>query len=167
MRRVQILDPYKVKSINLLASFPDAKIELRDIVVNDSSELGLRIATIWALRGTYCGVPTYGPITRTPANILGVFAFRAPRRPRAARIPHLRRGRRHGSNHPWTGDGVPQLSRNGARSMALAPVSTHWAIASPRPGECLNPWPEQAETAATQSWPGSRSTMNRESGVTV
>jgi len=75
MRRVQSLDAYKVEIINLLASFPDARIELRDIAVNDSSDLGLRIATIWALRGTYCGVPTYGPITRTPVNILGSSHF--------------------------------------------------------------------------------------------
>ncbi len=75
MRRVQSLDAYKVEIINLLASFPDAKIELRDIAVNDSSDLGLRIATIWTLSGTYCGVPTYGPITRTPVTILGSSHF--------------------------------------------------------------------------------------------
>jgi predicted ester cyclase len=75
MRRVQSLDPYKVEIINLLASFPDARIELRDIVVHEGAELGLRVATIWVLRGTYSGVPTYGPITRTPVAILGSSHF--------------------------------------------------------------------------------------------
>jgi hypothetical protein len=38
-------------------------------------EVGLRIAALWLLRGTYCGVPTYGPITRTPVNVLGISHF--------------------------------------------------------------------------------------------
>ena len=75
LRRVQSLDAYKVEIIGLLASFPDARVELRDILANESPDLGLRIATIWALRGTYGGVPTYGPITRTPVNILGSSHF--------------------------------------------------------------------------------------------
>ncbi len=75
LRRVQSLDAYKVEIINLLATFPDAKIEVRDIVVQESPELGLRIAAIWVLRGTYSGVPTYGPVTRTPVSILGATHF--------------------------------------------------------------------------------------------
>ena len=41
----------------------------------EGPELGLRIAVLWLLRGTYSGVPTYGPITRTPVNVLGVRHF--------------------------------------------------------------------------------------------
>ncbi len=37
--------------------------------------MGLRVAVIWLLRGTYCGVPTYGPITRTPVHVLGASHF--------------------------------------------------------------------------------------------
>lgn len=75
MKRVQNITPYQMGIINLLATFPDGKIEVRDIVVNESAELGTRVAVIWALRGTYCGVPTYGPVTDTAVNILGSSHF--------------------------------------------------------------------------------------------
>jgi predicted ester cyclase len=75
MRRVQNVTPYQMEIINLLASFPDGQVEIRDIVVNDSPELGTRVAVIWVLRGSYCGVPTYGPVTRTPVHILGSSHF--------------------------------------------------------------------------------------------
>ena len=39
--------------------------------MNESAELGTRVAVIWILRGTYSGVPTYGPITNTRVHILG------------------------------------------------------------------------------------------------
>ena len=71
MKRVQGIDPYQIELINLLATFPDFKVEVRDIAVLDGPELGLRIAVIWLMRGTYGGVPTYGPVTRTPVNVLG------------------------------------------------------------------------------------------------
>lgn len=75
MKRVQGIDPYQIELVNLLATFPDAKIELRDIAVLDGPENGLRVAVIWLLRGSYCGVPTYGPVTRTPVNVLGASHF--------------------------------------------------------------------------------------------
>lgn len=71
LRRVQGIDPYQIELVDLLASFPDFKVEVRDIAVLDGPELGLRAAVLWLLRGTYSGVPTYGPITRTPVNVLG------------------------------------------------------------------------------------------------
>ncbi len=71
MKRVQGVAPYQIDLINLLASFPDGRVEVRDIAVLDGPELGLRVAVIWLLRGTYSGVPTYGPITRTKVNVLG------------------------------------------------------------------------------------------------
>ena len=75
MRRVQGIDPYQVALIDLLASFPDFRVEVRDIAVLDGPENGLRVAVIWVLRGTYSGVPTYGSITRTPVNVLGASHF--------------------------------------------------------------------------------------------
>jgi predicted ester cyclase len=74
-RRVQNITPYQMEAINLLASFPDGKIELRDLVVCDEPGFGLRISAIWVLRGTYCGVPTYGTITRSPISLLGASHF--------------------------------------------------------------------------------------------
>ena len=71
LRRVQGIDPYQIELIDLLATFPDFNVEVRDIVVLDGPENGLRVAVLWLLRGTYSGVPTYGPITRTPVNVLG------------------------------------------------------------------------------------------------
>ena len=75
MRRVQGIDPYQVELLNLLASFPDFRLEVRDIAVLDGPENGLRIAVVWLLRATYCGAPTYGPVTRTPVYVLGASHF--------------------------------------------------------------------------------------------
>ena len=75
MKRLQGIDPYQIELINLLASFPDGQVEVRDIAVLDGPENGLRVAVIWLLRGTYQGVPTYGPVTGTPVNVLGASHF--------------------------------------------------------------------------------------------
>ena len=72
MRRVQTLVPYQQAIIDLLATFPDGRVEVRDIVVNESVELGTRVAVFWVLRGHYSGVPTYGAVTGSPVHILGV-----------------------------------------------------------------------------------------------
>ena len=71
MRRVQGHDHYQQEIIDLLAAFPDGRIEVRDLVATASEDLGLRIACIWVLHATYSGVPLYGPPTRTPVKILG------------------------------------------------------------------------------------------------
>jgi predicted ester cyclase len=71
MHRAQSIDGYRQEIINLLAAFPDGKIEVRDLVVNESPDLGLRVAAIWVLSGTYSGVPLYGKPTRKPVKILG------------------------------------------------------------------------------------------------
>lgn len=71
MRRVQGHDHYQQEVIDLLAAFPDGKIEVRDLVVNESEDLGVRIACIWVMTATYSGVPLYGPPTRSPVRILG------------------------------------------------------------------------------------------------
>lgn len=75
MRRVQTLMPYQMEIIDLLATFPDGQVEIRDIVVNESAELGLRAAVFWVLRGSYSGVPTYGPPTGSPVHVLGASHF--------------------------------------------------------------------------------------------
>lgn len=75
MRRTQGIDPYQVELLDLLASFPDFTVEVRDLAVIEGQEMGLRVAAIWLLRGTYSGVPTYGPVTRTPVNVLGASHF--------------------------------------------------------------------------------------------
>ena len=75
MRRVQNVTPYQIEIINLLATFPDGQVEIRDLVVTESDELGTRVAVIWVLRGTYSGVPTYGPVTGTRVHILGASHF--------------------------------------------------------------------------------------------
>jgi predicted ester cyclase len=54
---------------------PDGQIEVRDIAVHDSPDLGLRIGVIWLLRGTYSGTPLYGPANKAPLNILGSSHF--------------------------------------------------------------------------------------------
>ena len=71
MRRIQGHDQYQQDIIDLLAAFPDGRIEVRDLVANESDDLGLRVACIWVLHATYSGVPLYGPPTRTPVKILG------------------------------------------------------------------------------------------------
>ena len=75
MRRVQTIQPFQMSIIDLLATFPDGEIELRDIVVNESAELGTRVAVFWVLRGHYAGVPTYGPVTGSSVQVLGASHF--------------------------------------------------------------------------------------------
>ena len=72
LKRVQNIEPYQVELINLLATFPDYTVEIRDFAVLDTSENGLRVAVVWLLRGTYSGVPTYGPLTHSKVHVLGV-----------------------------------------------------------------------------------------------
>ncbi len=75
MRRVQTLQPFQMTIIDLLAAFPDGEIEIRDIVVNESAELGIRVAVFWVLRGHYSGVPAYGPVTGSAVQVLGACHF--------------------------------------------------------------------------------------------
>ena len=75
MKRTQGIDPYQMGIIDLLAAFPDAQMEIRDLVVNESPDFGLRIAAIWLLRGTYSGVPAYGAANHAPVTILGASHF--------------------------------------------------------------------------------------------
>lgn len=75
LHRAQGIDGYQQQVIDLLAAFPDGRMEVRDLVVCQSDELGMRIAAIWTLHATYSGVPLYGPATRTPVKIMGASHF--------------------------------------------------------------------------------------------
>jgi predicted ester cyclase len=75
MRRVMQVAPYQLELMSLLAPFPDAQFEIRDIVTHRAPELGLRIGVIWLMRGTYSGSPVYGPANRAPVRVLGASSF--------------------------------------------------------------------------------------------
>jgi len=75
MRRAQGIQGYQQQVIDLLAAFPDGRIELRDLVVNESADLGLRVAAVWTMHASYSGVPLYGKPTRTPVRIMGITHF--------------------------------------------------------------------------------------------
>jgi steroid delta-isomerase-like uncharacterized protein len=81
MRRAMGTAPYQNELIDFLAAFPDGRIEIRDMAVHHSDDIGLRVAAIWLLRGTYSGVPVYGPVNGAPVAVLGSshFEFRRGR----------------------------------------------------------------------------------------
>lgn len=75
LRRVMGISAQQLEMMSLLAAFPDGQMEIRDFAVHDSLDLGLRIGTIWLLRGTYSGAPVYGPTNGAKVNILGSSHF--------------------------------------------------------------------------------------------
>ena len=75
LRRAMGIAPYQTELIDLLAAFPDAVVEVRDFAAHHSPDIGLRVAAIWLLRGTYSGVPTFGPVNGAPVLILGSSHF--------------------------------------------------------------------------------------------
>lgn len=66
---------YQIDMTQMLAPFPHAEIEVRDIAVSTAPEQGTRIGVLWRLSGTYSGVPLYGPITNSPVEIIGSSQF--------------------------------------------------------------------------------------------
>lgn len=62
----------------LIATFPDAVFEVRDVAANRDDFHGTRVSVMWRMRGTYSGAPTYGPLTGSPVDVLGLshFVFR-------------------------------------------------------------------------------------------
>lgn len=88
LRRAMGIAPCQLELMNLLAFVPDGQVEVRDISVHESFDLGLRIGVIWLIRGTYSGTPHYGPINNAPLNILGSshFEFRRGKIVREYRI---------------------------------------------------------------------------------
>ncbi len=75
MRRVMQIANFQMEIMRLLAAFPDGIMEVRDLVVHDSADLGMRIGVIWLMRGTYGGAPVYGRVNCAPVNILGSSHF--------------------------------------------------------------------------------------------
>lgn len=69
------LRSYQSDLTQMLAPFPDATVEVRDIAVNTAEEQGTRIGVLWRLAGTYDGAPLYGPVTNSPIEILGASQF--------------------------------------------------------------------------------------------
>ena len=61
---------------------------VRDFSAHHSPDLGIHVAAIWLLRGTYCGVPAYGPVNRAPVAVLGSshFEFRRGKVVRGSRM---------------------------------------------------------------------------------
>ncbi len=90
MRRVQGVQAYQFDLIDLIAAFPDAEIELRDLAVNELPDLGLRVAAIWLLRGTLLRCAGLRSCEPRAGRAAGSFALRTPRRPHTARMAHLR-----------------------------------------------------------------------------
>ena len=66
---------YQIDLLQMLAPFPDARIESRDVAVVTDPERGTRASVLWRLTGTYCGAPLYGPLTGSPIEVLGVSHF--------------------------------------------------------------------------------------------
>ncbi|AHK29120.1 hypothetical protein OPAG_02177 [Rhodococcus opacus PD630] len=66
---------YQIDLTQMLAPFPDAVIETRDIAVSTAPEQGTRIGALWRLTGTYSGAPLYGPLTHSPVEIMGSSQF--------------------------------------------------------------------------------------------
>ena len=75
MRRAMGVACYQNELIDLLAVVPDGQVTIRDFSTHWSPDLGLRVAAIWLMRGTYSGVPAYGPVNKAPVAILGSSHF--------------------------------------------------------------------------------------------
>ncbi|MFV2172712.1 ester cyclase [Actinomadura sp. LOL_011] len=82
-------DGYQRALLDLLAPFPDARIEIRDVAAHESAPHGgVRVGVVWLLRGTYGGTPRYRAPTGSPVEVLGAsqFLFRDGRIVREWRI---------------------------------------------------------------------------------
>ena len=75
LRRAMGVSHYQNELIDLLAVVPDGEVSIRDFSTHWSPDLGLRVAAIWLMRGTYSGVPAYGRVNRAPVAILGSSHF--------------------------------------------------------------------------------------------
>jgi hypothetical protein len=62
--------------LDLVAPFPDARIDVFDVVSHDSPEHGgVRVAVQWLLSGTYNGAARYGALTNSRVQLLGASQF--------------------------------------------------------------------------------------------
>lgn len=69
------VDGYADTLDQLFGPFPDAQVAVHDVAFNDDPFFGRRVALVWVLRGTYSGVPAYGPATGCPVEVLGASHF--------------------------------------------------------------------------------------------
>lgn len=74
-RRVQGLSAYIDTGIELLASFPDARVRVLDVAGHEHPRRGRRVAVVWLLTGTYTGAPEFGPANDAETEILGASQF--------------------------------------------------------------------------------------------
>lgn len=69
-------DGYQRELLSMIAPFPDARFEIRDLQTNFGERYGgLRIAVLWKLVGTYNGTANFGGLTDKPVEMLGVSQF--------------------------------------------------------------------------------------------
>jgi predicted ester cyclase len=67
---------YRRALLRMIRPFPAGRFEVRDVVTNYAERYaGLRIAVTWVFKGSYNGVPDFGPLTDSPVEILGVSQF--------------------------------------------------------------------------------------------
>ncbi len=69
------VEGYQQSLGELIATFPDARFEVRDVAANTDEFHGTRVSVMWRMLGTYGGAPTYGPLTYSPVDILGISHF--------------------------------------------------------------------------------------------
>lgn len=69
-------DGYQRDLLALVAPFPDARFEIRDVQTHHAERYaGLRVAVVWTMHGTYRGTPAFGPLTGAPITLLGISQF--------------------------------------------------------------------------------------------
>lgn len=78
-RTVTRVDGVRADLLRLLAPFPDARVEVRDIAVHTSPDRGTRASLLWRLAGTYSGMPLFGPTGGEPVEIMGVSQYELER----------------------------------------------------------------------------------------
>lgn len=66
---------YQRELWRLLGAIPDGVFEVHDLAAHRSVHVGLRVAALWRLSGTYSGAPVYGPSTASRVDVLGVSMF--------------------------------------------------------------------------------------------
>lgn len=75
---VTVLRPegYQKDLLALVAPFSECRFTVRDLQANDNPDYaGLRVAVLWQMTGTYAGLPTFGPLTDAPVDLMGVSQF--------------------------------------------------------------------------------------------
>ena len=67
---------YQTETLRLLAAFPTAKFEVRDVQTNYHERYaGLRVAVLWKMVGRYEGQAHYGTLTNANIDLLGISQF--------------------------------------------------------------------------------------------